>query len=62
MEIFSKSTAGYDRRGEVPVYLRLPSLNECLLVDLDEPSAQFFRRVGEDTWRMVVFKEDPRLC
>ena len=46
VEILSESTAEHDRGTKVPDYMRIPSVQEILLVDSRAPRVQLWRRDG----------------
>ncbi|MEO5373367.1 MAG: Uma2 family endonuclease [Alphaproteobacteria bacterium] len=47
VEVLSPATLAYERGIRVPDYIRIPSLQELLLVDGGERGAQLWRREGE---------------
>jgi Uma2 family endonuclease len=53
VEILSPSTERHDRRVKVPVYQRIPSAQEILLVDSEEHYAELHRRQG-DQWIIQI--------
>jgi Uma2 family endonuclease len=53
VEILSPSTERHDRRVKVPVYQRIPSVQEILLVDSEEHYAELHRRQG-DQWIIQI--------
>ncbi|WP_431861159.1 Uma2 family endonuclease [Azospirillum sp.] len=46
VEVLSESTATHDRGTKVPDYMRIPSVQEILLVDSRAPRVQLWRRDG----------------
>ena len=55
IEVLSKSTAAYDRGGKFSHYRQLPSLEEYMLVDLDQRSADVFDKREDGLWLLHPF-------
>lgn len=58
IEILSPSTERHDRKVKVPVYQRIPSMQEVLLVDSDSRYAEIHRRQGEQWIIQIINKPD----
>jgi Uma2 family endonuclease len=58
VEILSPSTERHDRKIKVPVYQRIPSVQEILLVDSDSRYAEIHRRQGEQWVIQIINKPD----
>ena len=50
IEVLSDSTERYDRSRKAEHYRRIPSLEEYLLIALDTPRIERYRRQGEREW------------
>ena len=50
VEVLSPSTAGYDRGEKLDHYLRIPTLQEVVLVDHRRAHVDVYRRTGPDTF------------
>jgi Uma2 family endonuclease len=50
VEVLSDSTERYDRNDKFKHYLRLPSLQDYLLVDQHEPRIEHYLRNADGTW------------
>ncbi len=50
VEVLSDSTADYDRGGKFVAYRKLESLQEYLIVDIDNRRLECFRRTIENDW------------
>ncbi|MDM8521521.1 Uma2 family endonuclease [Anaerolineales bacterium HSG6] len=55
IEVLSKSTAGIDRGAKFQAYWKLPSFAEYVLVDQYRVQVEYFRRVSEKEWQLLVF-------
>ena len=55
VEILSPSTAAYDRGLKFGYYRVLPSLQECVLVDLDTRAADWYRKGADGLWVLHPF-------
>lgn len=44
IEVLSKGTSNYDKRGKFAWYRRVPGLREYVLVSQDEPRIEVYRR------------------
>ena len=55
VEILSPSTAAYDRGLKFGYYRVLPSLQECVLIDLDTRSTDCFRKRDDGLWVLHPF-------
>jgi Uma2 family endonuclease len=53
VEILSESTADFDRGTKCAACLKLPSLQEYLLVDPDARGAELYRRNADATWLLI---------
>jgi Uma2 family endonuclease len=54
IEVLSESTAGYDRSDKFRAYWTLDSLAEYVLIDQYRQQVEYFRRVSEKEWRLLV--------
>jgi Uma2 family endonuclease len=54
VEVLSESTAGYDRGDKFQAYWTLESLVEYVLIDQYRPRVEYFRRVSQKEWRLLV--------
>lgn len=54
IEVLSESTAGYDRNEKFQAYWTLPSLEEYILIDQYRIRVEYFRRMSEKEWRLLV--------
>lgn len=62
VEVLSESTAGYDRGEKFQAYWTLDTLVEYVLVDQYRIHAEYFRRISEKEWRLLVLtKSDDTL-
>ena len=50
VEVLSESTADYDRGGKFVAYRKLESLQEYLIVDIDNRRVECFRRTTDNDW------------
>lgn len=50
VEVLSESTADYDRGGKFVAYRKLDSLQEYLIVDIDNRRLECFRRTNDSDW------------
>lgn len=50
VEVLSDSTADYDRGGKFVAYRKLDSLQEYLIVDVDNRRVECFRRTNHNDW------------
>ncbi|AMK77357.1 MULTISPECIES: Uma2 family endonuclease [Methylomonas] len=50
VEVLSDSTADYDRGGKFVAYRKLESLQEYLIVDIDNRRVECFRRTTDNDW------------
>ncbi|AEF99162.1 Uma2 family endonuclease [Methylomonas methanica] len=50
VEVLSDSTADYDRGGKFVAYRKLDSLQEYLIVDVDNRRVECFRRTNQQDW------------
>lgn len=50
VEVLSESTADYDRGGKFVAYRKLDSLQEYLIVDVDNRRVECFRRTNHNDW------------
>ncbi|MCK9605086.1 MAG: Uma2 family endonuclease [Methylomonas sp.] len=50
VEVLSDSTADYDRGGKFVAYRKLQSLQEYLIVDIDNRRVECFRRTADNDW------------
>ncbi|MDD1622916.1 MAG: Uma2 family endonuclease [Methylococcaceae bacterium] len=50
VEVLSDSTADYDRGGKFVAYRKLESLQEYLIVDIDNRRVECFRRTADNDW------------
>lgn len=50
VEVLSDSTADYDRGGKFVAYRKLASLQEYLIVDIDNRRVECFRRTADHDW------------
>lgn len=50
VEVLSESTADYDRGGKFVAYRKLESLQEYLIVDIDNRRVECFRRTADNDW------------
>ncbi|MGZ5001433.1 MAG: Uma2 family endonuclease [Methylomonas sp.] len=50
VEVLSDTTADYDRGGKFVAYRRLESLQEYLIVDIDNRRVECFRRTVDNDW------------
>ena len=54
VEVLSESTVGYDRSDKFQAYWTLDSLAEYVLIDQYRVRVEYFRRVSEKEWRLLV--------
>jgi Uma2 family endonuclease len=57
IEILSRSTKNYDRGTKFNLYRSIPSLQEYILIDSTEVSAEIFTRNPDNTWQLTEFKK-----
>lgn len=50
VEVLSDSTADYDRGGKFVAYRKLDSLQEYLIIDVDNRRVECFRRTNDSDW------------
>lgn len=55
VEVTSKSTGDYDRRGKFRMYQSLPSFTEYVLVDQNTPVIDVFYKIAENKWQMTSY-------
>ena len=55
-EVLSESTAAYDRGEKFEHYLKIPSLQEVVLLEQDRPYVQSFLRQGDGTWNLRAWE------
>jgi Uma2 family endonuclease len=53
IEVLSPSTEAYDRGRKFEHYASIPSLQEYVLVNQDQPSVQLYQRIPGDSWRYI---------
>ncbi len=53
-EVLSKSTEGYDRSDKFHAYWTLATFEEYILVDQYRLQVEYFRRLNEKEWRLIV--------
>jgi len=51
-EVLSPSTAAFDRGGKIAHYRLLDSLQEYVLIDIDTPRVEVFRRNAANRWEL----------
>ncbi len=56
IEVLSEGTEAIDRREKMIAYRRLPSLQEYVLISLDEQRVEIFRRRGDITWLDITYE------
>lgn len=61
VEVLSPSTAGYDRGEKLDHYLRIPTLQEVVLVDYKRRHVDVYRRSGPDTAERQGYGEGARI-
>jgi Uma2 family endonuclease len=54
IEVLSESTAGYDRGDKFQAYWTLDSLVEYVMIDQYRPRVEYFQRVSQKEWRLLV--------
>jgi Uma2 family endonuclease len=54
IEVLSASTERYDRGDKFRAYWTLNSIEEYVLIDQYGPRVEYFRRVSEKEWRLLV--------
>lgn len=54
VEVLSASTRAYDRGGKFGLYKELPSLQEYLLVDSEQPHVEVYRRLSESQFAIEM--------
>jgi len=54
IEVLSESTAAYDRGEKFQAYWTLDSLAEYVLIDQYRVRVEYFRRISEKEWRLIV--------
>lgn len=52
VEVLSPSTEQYDRGRKFQMYRRLPSLQDYVLVTVDQPHIEHFQRTANDMWSL----------
>lgn len=57
IEVLSKTTAEDDRSDKFHAYWTLPSFEEYILVDQYRMHVEYFRRVNEKQWELLVFTQ-----
>jgi Uma2 family endonuclease len=57
IEVLSKSTAEEDRSDKFQAYWSLDTFEEYILVDQYRPRVEYFRRVSEKLWELLVFTQ-----
>ncbi len=62
VEILSPSTEEYDRGEKFGHYMTVPSLKEYVLVALDQPKIEVFRRPERGHWEHVVARAGERIA
>jgi Uma2 family endonuclease len=55
IEVLSKSTAEEDRSDKFQAYWTLPTFEEYVLVDQYRAQVEYFRRVRDRQWELLVF-------
>ena len=55
-EVLSPSTAAYDRGEKFEHHLRIPSLQEVVLLEQDRPYVQPFLRQADGTWNLKAWE------
>jgi len=55
IEVLSKSTQIYDRGDKFQAYWQLDSLQEYVLIDQYRVRVEYFRRISEQEWQLLVF-------
>ena len=58
VEVLSDSTADYDRGGKFVAYRKLQSLQEYLIVDIDNRRVECFRRTSNNEWLLHDYVGD----
>ena len=56
VEVLSDSTEGYDRGQKFDYYRACPTLQEYMLVSVQRPSIQVYRRASDRLWTLYPFK------
>ncbi len=55
VEVLSESTRSYDRGAKFKLYRDLPSLQEYVLVDSEQPHVEVYRRIAGDQFAIDTF-------
>ncbi len=58
VEVLSDSTADYDRGGKFVAYRKLESLQEYLIVDIDNRRVECFRRTADNDWLLHDYLDE----
>jgi Uma2 family endonuclease len=58
IEVLSESTAAYDRSDKFQAYWTLPSLAEYVLIDQYRVRVEYFQRISEKEWRLLVLTKE----
>ncbi|MCK6626785.1 MAG: Uma2 family endonuclease [Anaerolineae bacterium] len=58
IEVLSESTAAYDRGDKFQAYWTLPSLAEYVLIDQYRLRVDYFQRISEKEWRLLVLTKE----
>ncbi len=58
IEVLSESTAAYDRGDKFQAYWTLNSLAEYVLIDQYRVRVEYFQRISEKEWRLLVLTKE----
>jgi Uma2 family endonuclease len=61
IEVMSPSTAGYDSGLKLRYYRKCSSITTILLVELDMPSVEVYRRQSSNTWTITIYDLDSQI-
>ncbi len=57
VEVLSKSTEAYDRGKKFEFYRTIETFEEYVLIDQERVHIEYFRRVGDKQWVLMVFND-----
>ncbi len=55
VEVLSESTRDYDRGAKFNFYKQIPSLQECILVESEEPRVEHYQRTPSGEWTIETY-------
>jgi Uma2 family endonuclease len=58
IEVLSKSTKGYDKKGKFEAYRTIPTFQEYLLIDQNRIHVEQFSKTGKKRWNLCEYDEE----